>query len=275
MVKTDSGGDESVAEFTDDKVWVNCDVCLVSADGVRFRVQSYILAWARYERKLPQLTSSPVFADMLGLPKAEAAKELQLTDVRIEDADTLRLFLVLVSPCEFDLRSFFKGRWKDVSRQLNRLVTFLDKYNSEVGVRMLRLYSAEMVLRQTDDVPPCEFQVIFACMTKDLGLCAQLIERYCTRVWKEKKLDGPLGPHTPATFFEVHMAAFDFISSLPVPYVWALGRASVVAKPSQGMEKFRDKFVDLVKMILDKDEGKSRPGQKRDCRIAVIILNAR
>ena len=44
MVQSEAKDADFIAEFTDDG-----DVCVISSDGVRFRVPSYLLAWARYD----------------------------------------------------------------------------------------------------------------------------------------------------------------------------------------------------------------------------------
>ncbi|KAL1411772.1 hypothetical protein Q8F55_002739 [Vanrija albida] len=72
------------APLVDDPAWTSGEFTLVSADGVRFRVPSYVL-----------LNASPVFRDMATLPSD--APELELTDAELETADVLRIFLSLAA----------------------------------------------------------------------------------------------------------------------------------------------------------------------------------
>lgn len=203
---------------------------------------------------------------MLNLPRSDQDTELHLTDTTFEDAGTLRLFLELVSPARFSLAKLIELDWKPLSLQLNRLITFLDKYGSEVGVRMLRLLSSELILRQTEITSSCEGQLIFACMTNDLGLCVKLIGKSSDLVWGPKKKqppassvgpDGLLDAVFPAHFCEMNRAPFKFVASLPLPYQWALGRSAIIFSPREETDKFCDKFVEIVCKILTEDDGTS------------------
>lgn len=250
---------ESTSEVDDDKNWVDGDVHLISSDRVRFCVPGYLLAWARYiQCGIRADSGSPVFADVLSLPGGDEGKELALTDSSFEVADTIRLFLKLVSPNDFDMTAFLSLSQKTLSRELLRLTAFLDKYNSEVGARMLRLYGSEVILRHTEEPPWCEGQVVFACMTNDLGLCTHLIQKHALRVWapQDPVKDQPLGAHKSGCFFSLTQAPFDFVSSLPFPYQWAMGRASLQVSSATETDKFCQKFVGIVTTILERSDGR-------------------
>lgn len=86
---------------------------------------------------------------MLTLITRDSQKEVQLSNDSFEDAATIRLFLQLVSHTLADIGGLLRSSsCRPLSKQLLRLVAFLDKYDSEVGVRVLRLYGSEVLLRQ-------------------------------------------------------------------------------------------------------------------------------
>lgn len=146
------------------------------------------------------LTCSPVFADMLSLPTLDSQKEVYLTNGTFETAETIRLFLEVVSPTLADVEELLLSSWRTLSKDLYRLVLFLDKYNSEVGVRMLRLYGSDILLRQHDNVPSCDRLLVYASVTNDLGLCTRIIKKVplkCGERWTKRILSG-LSPTLPS-----------------------------------------------------------------------------
>ncbi|WOO80389.1 uncharacterized protein LOC62_03G003906 [Vanrija pseudolonga] len=78
------------APIIDDANWTTGEFTLISADGVRFKIPSYVL-----------LNASSVFRDIASLPcdnaSAAPAPEIELTDATIETADVLRIFLSLAA----------------------------------------------------------------------------------------------------------------------------------------------------------------------------------
>lgn len=81
------------APIIDDEQWTSGEFTLISTDGVRFRIPSYVL-----------LNASSVFRDIASLPSEAAAPstsapapEIELTDATIETADVLRIFLSLAA----------------------------------------------------------------------------------------------------------------------------------------------------------------------------------
>lgn len=201
------------------------------------------------------LTCSPVFADMLSLPTLDSQKEVYLTNGTFETAETIRLFLEVVSPTLADVEELLLSSWKTLSKDLHRLVLLLDKYNSEVGVRMLRLYGSEVFLRQTPTDLPCDGLLVFASMTNDVGLCIQVIKKYAGNTWKKLDPDDPLSALKSSSFLSIAQAPFHFASSLPFAYQWALGRAAALFNPVNENEKYCDKFVEIVTKILQEEEG--------------------
>lgn len=100
-------------------------------------------------------------------------------------------------------------------------------------------------------------------MTNDLGLCSQMIKRYSANSWNKVEADKPLGALKSNSFCSIAQAPFNFVSSLPFTYQWALGRASTLLISAKETDTFCDKFAEIVTEILQEENGKLwRGGQE-------------
>ena len=91
---------------------------------------------------------SPVFADMHALPQRPGsdAPTFQLTDQEYERAAVIRIFLNLIT-CQTNQLPF-SSPYTEWRLDLESLLYFLDKYDSQPALKQLRLYGAEAALHR-------------------------------------------------------------------------------------------------------------------------------
>ncbi|EJT48185.1 hypothetical protein A1Q1_02889 [Trichosporon asahii var. asahii CBS 2479] len=230
----------------EDTKWTSGDVAIISSDNVRFHVPSALLAW-----------SSSVFDDMLTLPTPSVEgqeKGIRLTDSHFEDSATIRLYLDVVSATRnYNVFASLSEPYSDSARQLGKLVHFMDKYNSENGIELLRLSCTAAVLHGY--CPPSQL-FVFASVINDLTLCFRIIEKFPGWTWTNPDrsrvlLPQPHGASEAPSIFLTSHAGFDLSCGMPYQYQWAMTRASLYYDPSKEYEKFAHKFVDIVQIIFD------------------------
>lgn len=92
-------------------------------------------------------------------------KTFQLTDTGFEHAAIIRIFLNLIT-FQNDRLPFTSPhrKWR---ADLKSLLYFLDKYDSQLALKQLRLYGAELVLH--DSIASVN-AAVFASMTNDVAL---------------------------------------------------------------------------------------------------------
>lgn len=183
---------------------------------------------------------SPVFADMLTLPQRPGPAPLafQLTDHEHERAAVIRIFLNLIT-CQTD-RLPFSSPFTQWRADLESLLHFLDKYDSQPALRQLRMYGAEVALRRSLDVDKA---FIFAVTTNDLALCVDVINK--GPFWDKDdyarypaELRGVCGE----SLVDLTGAPFSFAASIPFPYSWALNRACRGINPLKHPYTFSREF---------------------------------
>lgn len=244
----DADADADADDFVEDHdLWTSGDVSLISADNVRFRVASLTLAW-----------SSPVFADMLALPSRPGSgggagagdATLRLSDDAIEGADVVCAYLDLVSLHTERLGVFFRGhaRWR---RLLVRLTHFLDKYQSERGLKLLRSFGAEGValhrfVRLGD--------LVFAALVNDLALCFRVLSspgahRASSASSADRGDRKGLGASEGSWQLALGHQAYDTACAIPLPFQWAIARAAEAEDHQMSPRLFAHKFMQLMKEI--------------------------
>lgn len=209
------------------------------------------------------LTHSSVFDDMLSLPPPSVTgqeKGFRLTDSHFEDSATVKLFLDVMSATRnYNVFASLSELYSDSARQLGKLVHFMDKYNSENGIELLRLSCTAAVLHGY--CPPSQL-FVFASVINDLTLCFRIIEKFPGWTWTNPDRSRVLQPQphgaseAPSIFLTSH-AGFDLSCGMPYQYQWAMTRASLYYDPSKEYEKFAHKFVDIVQIIFDENTRKS------------------
>ncbi|EJT52297.1 hypothetical protein A1Q1_04903 [Trichosporon asahii var. asahii CBS 2479] len=224
-----------VDEPDDDEEWVTGDVSLISADNVRFRVAGLTLAW-----------SSPVFADLLSLPGNQAEKVIPLTDNAIESADVIRIYLDLVSLNFGRLGIFYKSytRWAAL---LANLTFFLDKYQSERGLKLLRSFGSEAVTLQRFSRMG---DIIFASRVNDLALCFRILSSG-NKKSKPAQNRRPLGTMDGSWQFSLALQSYEAASSIPFPFQWAIARAAEVEDRETTPRIFAHRFVEIMMTIYE------------------------
>lgn len=205
---------------------------------------------------------------MLALPAPNTeGTELCLPDSQFEDSSTIRLFLELMSATRnFNIYQSLTGSFASTSRQLGRLVHFMDKYNSERGMALLRLSCTEAILLEYAQ-PPLLF--LLASVMNDLTLCFRIIKTYSSWTWNDPDRSKLLGPQptsaskSPPVFLASH-ASLTYACSVPFQYYWALLRASVYFDPKGENEKFAHKFVEIVQAVFQQGTGMFSPRMVSD-----------
>lgn len=192
--------------------------------------------------------SSSIFEAMLSLPPGDKQAEvvMELSDKLFEDAQTLRSFLSLI----YDMKLDFPISWDHGKREylewrdrLTNLLTFMDKYNSEKGYKLLRLWSNHAQQAQSWS-PHGAF--VFGAMTNDIHMCVKALEDSTSDSWRPDD-SSPIGARR-LHLFQLGAAPYDFFCSIPPQYAFALARAGVTAEP--GSDAFRDEFVTTVTAAL-------------------------
>lgn len=194
---------------------------------------------------------------MISLPSpSPGAKvvELHLTDRRFEDSETLRLFLeVLSAPRNYDIFKSTTTSYLQLSRRLSKLTCFMDKYDSEKGIELLRLCCSVGVLFQLANASEL---FVFASTINDLALCFHVIKTFKDWSWTAPDSSKVLHAHPPpgdsmnGSLFRASYAPFEFACSLPFQYQWALTRASLYENPQTSLYKFAHKFVEIAQAIF-------------------------
>lgn len=202
-------------------------------------------------RRCEEIDRSPIFADMLALPSPQCPsndKTLHLTDIQFEHNEIIDLFLHLVTCQPKELRFDEPGEeWTD----LVSLLRFLDKYDSQRGLQLLRAYGAEGVLNQTFSV---DRAFIFASLTNDLGLCIAILRQNSNHRWGKNKGTTALyrSSSVPGgALFSPRTSSLEFFGSLPLPYIWALSRTEGEVELSKDRDKFCKKFRTYVRAALE------------------------
>lgn len=230
---TMTGPIEDKPEITDDKDWTKGDLHLISSDNVRFSVYGAVLAWA-----------SPVFADMLGIPGAQE-RTIHLTDPSFENANTVRLFLQLVTINKEALK-LFQRYYTVWWLRLEALIVFLDKYECDRGVAILRDLGSDIALFvRKDGIGPS--LLLFASLLNHVGLCSKVLDLYAISSWPEDT--DLLKSKTSETFTSFGHAPYSLCCAMPREYVWAITRAGILANPKVGTSAFAHKFVELIMAI--------------------------
>lgn len=207
---------DAVAEH---ELWTSGDVSLISSDKVRFRVASLTLAW-----------SSPIFADMLALPGDQTDKTIRLSDF-FERQDVIAVYLDLVSLNFERLSVFYKPhvRWRSL---LTKLTTFLDKYESERGLKLLRSFGTEAAAMQRFSKMG---DIVFASLVNDLALCYGILVTSNRSSRAERK---PLGSMEGPWQLSLAHQSYETACAIPFPFQWAIARAAEledrVANPLMG-----------------------------------------
>lgn len=232
----ESSGEEDCIE--DDELWTVGDVTVISSDSVRFRVAGLTLAW-----------SSPVFADMLSLPGDQKDKTIQLSDETIEAADVIRTYLDLVSVNFERLGIFYKAHCQWISLLMD-LTRFLDKYQSERGLRLLRSFAASSFTMKSFSKSG---DLIFAARLNDLALCYRILSSR-TGSSRADTNQKPLGTIEGDWRLSFAHESYALASAIPFPFQWALARAAVLEDPKKSQHAFAHKFVELMDEIYEQGE---------------------
>lgn len=217
------------------ELWTSGDVSLISSDKVRFRVASLTLAW-----------SSPIFADMLALPGDQTDKTIQLSDY-FERQDVIAVYLDLVSLNFERLSVFYKphGRWRSL---LTKLTTFLDKYESERGLKLLRSFGTEAAAMQRFSKMG---DIVFASLVNDLALCYRILLTSNRSSRAERK---PLGSMEGPWQLSLAHQSYETACAIPFPFQWAIARAAELEDRVANPRSFAHKFVELMTEIDDQGE---------------------
>lgn len=235
--RTGTNRDGPNGEIEDDERWTTGEVSLISADDVRFRVAGLTLAW-----------SSPVFDDLLTLPGNQTNKTIHLTDDSIETAEVIRLYLDLVSVNFERLNIFYRThtRWRIL---LMRLTSFLDKYQSERGLKLLRSFGAEGVAMGRF-VKLSDF--VFAARLNDIALCYRILSKNkSSNADKEGKV---LGAMEGSWMLSLAHQSYETACAIPPPFQWALARANELEQRQASPRDFAQRFVELIATIHQQGE---------------------
>lgn len=243
MTNSPAVGASSAPRVSDDKDWATGDVHLVSSDGVRFRVDSAVLIW-----------SSPVFAEALSSEQRQR-KVIHLSHPGYENADTLRLFLQLVTVDKDALRLFTKHftKWRF---RLEALLLLLDRYQCERGIAILRDLGSDNVLFLRKNGAP-DSMLLFAALLNHVGLCSKIFQIYSNYCWSDTP--GLLQSRKSETCATLVHAPYSLYCALPREYVWAMSRAGLYADAKTESAAFGHKFVELI-MAIEESAGESARG---------------
>lgn len=236
---------DSAPRISDDKDWITGDVHLISSDGIRFRVDSATLIW-----------SSPVFAEALSSDSPQKQRKvIHLSHPAYENADTLRLFLQLVTVDKDALRLFQKHftKWRF---RLESLLLFLDRYQCDRGIAILRDLGSDNVLFLRKNGAP-DSMLLFAALLNHVGLCSKIFQIYSNYCWSDTQ--GLLQSRKSETCATLVHAPYSLYCALPREYVWAMSRAGLHANPKTESVAFGHKFVELL-MAIEESTGESAAG---------------
>ncbi|EJT52409.1 hypothetical protein A1Q1_04621 [Trichosporon asahii var. asahii CBS 2479] len=177
---------------------------------------------------------------MLTLPQrpGSTAPTVQHTDQTYESAAVIRIFLNLIT-CQTEQLPF-TSPYTEWQADLESLLYFLDKYDSQPALKQLRLYGAEMALhRSLED----DSAFIFGVTTNDLALCIDVITNLPT--WEKSdyaKYPAELRGVNGKSLMDLTCAPFSFAASIPFPYSWALDRACRKTNPLKHPYTFSREF---------------------------------
>lgn len=181
---------------------------------------------------------------MLALPQRPTAdaRVVQLADNAFEHAAVIRIFLNLIT-CQTD-RLPFTSPYPEWRADLESLLYFLDKYDSQPALKQLRMYGAELALHSVFDF---DSAFIFAATTNDLALCIEIIQR--EPHWDSndyKEYPAELRGIADKSIVIMSAAPLAFAAAIPFPYSWALSRTSRNVHPSKHSRSFSRTFHDNV-----------------------------
>lgn len=226
---------------------------------------------------LHKLTDSPVFAQMITLAAKSSPPEpvtLQL-ESDFEDHETLHRFLVLVTNQTFDAGGFPDGDFWDWRWPLHHLLQFLDKWGCERCVSSLRAIGATAIMR--DELQFAD-AFVFCALLNDPPACRGAILRYA-RNWTDHPGQDGEGPDHPALIFGTQRGSmftlgespYELFCVLPQAYAYGLLRAGVECpsywEDEDDIERFADKFVEVVEAALQVERHREYSGQQRDMRL--------
>lgn len=186
---------------------------------------------------------------MLSLP-GNQDKSFELSDSTLEDAATVRSFLHLVRDLKLDIivcenpisRVTTNGiKWR---LRVTRLMSFLDKYDSKLGLRAIKLWGA--YTESVENWNP-ETTFVLGALTDNVHLCAKaLVHPKAGCSWQ----DHPADPLNCQAFnlFDMRGLPYEFVCSIPLQYYFALCKSNVDHKP--GTVEFQKKFVEVVSAAL-------------------------
>lgn len=157
---------------------------------------------------------------MLSLP-GDQDKEIALLDT-YEHSETMDAFLSLISKMEMpSYHVANKNCWQLPAWRLKSLVKFLDKYDCERGLQILRLCALRDVTypRDVQEWYVAD-QFLLGAIINYPRLCADAFQRPHDGWARE-----PVGVHAPSTEpFSTRSAPIQYLCLLPVEYLYALLR---------------------------------------------------
>ncbi|KAL1411762.1 hypothetical protein Q8F55_002729 [Vanrija albida] len=211
--------DTDPEHLSDDPKWTSGDFTLVSADGVRFRVQSCFI-----------LAASAVFRNAGDL-SGGSEKVVRFSDSRCETASTLRDFLALATTAQLEPQWPTYGL-VELCEHISAVVDFMRKYECDGVLRSLLLaFHYDLLLDGGRDY--ALEALVLGAVADDVDYCKKAIR---ASRWKEGSAvnDAKTDPLT-----ESRRGCFPLVPSnmplqvyelLPTGYAWALSRSWAVAR---------------------------------------------
>lgn len=144
--------------------------------------------------------------------------------------------------------------------QLTNLTLFLDKYQSERGLKPLRSFGSEAAslgrfARMGD--------FVFATRVNDLALCFRILASASGSLGsKAAQQRRPLGTMEGGWQLSLGLQSYEGACAIPFPFQWALARAAEVEDRETTPRIFAHQFVEIMMVI--NEHGKTSESMKTD-----------
>lgn len=208
------------------------DVSILCSNRIQFFVPSSTLAWScnMFNDRIEQHRAQPL-DDYLYFNFAEPRADSTFS------GRVISAFLNLITLNFEELDRVFSEPHPQWTRLLQDLIRFLNHTSSERGVKLLRMFGAQAVAsRRFSELDG----LVFAARTNDLALCYRVLLSAGNERSSADKTDRG------ESRISLGAQSYETARSIPLPYQWAIARATSLIDRRSSPEQFAHKVVELV-----------------------------